>query len=364
MFYIYEHDNWPNFTWDAPALSALFTRAAFAQGRLIGNMESLGMAERKEASALALARETANSSEIEGITLSMAQIRSSVGKRLKLSVPATKTFDAHAAGAAETLLDATQNFSAPLTKKRLCAWHAALFPDGVSGVEKIRTGAYRDDRFGRMQVVSMRGGRETVHFEAPPATRVPAEMKAFFDRIAKPSGNALADAALAHLHFLTVHPFDDGNGRLARTLTEMMLARAEQSPLRFYSFSERILQNKKRYYEILEKTQCGGLDVTPWLAWFLETLLDAIGKSETMLQRVLAKADFWRTHGGNINDPAQRKIINRLFDGFEGNLTSSKWAKICKCSQDTAARAIRDLLEKKILVQVGAGRSTHYALRK
>lgn len=364
MFYIYEHEQWPHFTWDASGLSALFARAAFAQGRLIGSMERLGIAEQREASALALARETADSSEIEGVALSMAQIRSSIGKRLKLNVPATKTVDARAAGAAETLLDATQNFSAPLTKKRLCAWHAALFPGGVSGVEKIRVGAYRDDRFGRMQVVSMRGGRETVHFEAPPAERVPAEMKALFDRIAKPSGNALADAALAHLHFLTVHPFDDGNGRLARTLTELMLARAEQSALRFYSFSEHILRNKKRYYEILEKTQCGGLDVTPWIAWFLEALLDAIGKSETTLQGVLAKTNFWRKHGESISDPAQRKIINRLFDGFEGNLTSSKWAKICKCSQDTAARAIRNLLEKKILVQIGAGRSTHYALRK
>lgn len=364
MFYIYEHENWPNLTWDAAALAPLLSRVAFAQGRLLGSMSRLGLTERREASALALTRETSESSEIEGVALSMAQIRSSVGKRLALRVPAPKTADARAAGAAEVVLDATQNFSAPLTKTRLCGWHAALFPGGFSGVEKIRVGAYRDDRFGRMQVVSTRGGRETVHFEAPPAERVPAEMKRLLARVAAPGGTGVADAALAHLHFLTVHPFEDGNGRLARALTELMLARAENSALRFYSMSAAILKNKRRYYDMLERTQCGAsLDVSPWVEWFAGTLLEAVAASETTLRSVLAKAEFWRKNGARVVDPAQRKILNRLFDGFEGNLTSSKWAKICKCSQDTATRAIRDLLEKKILRQVGAGRSTRYELR-
>lgn len=362
MFYIWEHEEWPNFEWDIAALSGLFERAAFAQGRLLGAMSRIGFSERKEAAALALIRETSKSSEIEGVSLSLAQIRSSVGKRLALRVPAPKTEDRRAAGAAETLLDATQNFALPMTKKRLCAWHAALFPDGFSGVEKIRTGAYRDDRFGGMRVVSIRGNRETVHFEAPPAARVPAEMRAFFESLRKPRGNALAEAAIAHLRFLSIHPFEDGNGRLARALTEMMLARAENSALRFYSFSERIRKDRRSYYAILEKTQSGGLDVSAWMEWFLNALIAAVADSETLLSGVLAKADFWRAHGEKIADPAQRKIINRLFDGFEGNLTSSKWAKICKCSQDTASRAIRDLVEKKILRPVGAGRAAHYVL--
>lgn len=362
MFYIWEHEEWPNFEWDIAALSGLFERAAFAQGRLLGAMSRIGFSERKEAAALALIRETSKSSEIEGVSLSLAQIRSSVGKRLALRVPAPKTEDRRAAGAAETLLDATQNFALPMTKKRLCAWHAALFPDGFSGVEKIRTGTYRDDRFGGMRVVSIRGNRETVHFEAPPAARVPAEMRAFFESLRKPRGNALAEAAIAHLRFLSIHPFEDGNGRLARALTEMMLARAENSALRFYSFSERIRKDRRSYYAILEKTQSGGLDVSAWMEWFLNALIAAVADSETLLSGVLAKADFWRAHGEKIADPAQRKIINRLFDGFEGNLTSSKWAKICKCSQDTASRAIRDLVEKKILRPVSAGRAAHYVL--
>lgn len=365
MFYICQHERWPEFTWDANSLSGLFGQVSFAQGRLLGNMDQLGLRERKESSALVLAQETAKSSEIEGVSLNMEQIRSSVCNRLALHVPAPKTQDVRAAGATEVLLDATQNFEKPLTKTRLFSWHSALFPGGFSGIEKIRVGAFRQDNHGRMQVVSSRGGRETVHFEAPPAEDVPEEMTRFLARFAKPGGNTLADAAIAHIYFLTIHPFEDGNGRLARAVTEMMLARSENSSLRFYSMSSAIQKNKRSYYDILEKTQTqNSLDITPWTEWFLKTLLSAITDAETTMRNVLAKAEFWRDNNARVTDPNQRKILNRLFDGFEGNLTSSKWAKICKCSQDTATRAIRDLIEKKILQQAGAGRSTHYVLRE
>lgn len=362
MVYIYQQEAWPNFTWDAYALSGLFTRVALAQGKLLGKMSQLGLTQQKEASALALEREISDSSEIEGIALSMAQIRSSVARRLSLKAPVPAQGDARAIGAAEITLDASQNFELPLSEQRLFAWHAALFPSGYSGLEKNRVGNYRDDAAGRMQVVSQRGSRTRIHYEAPEAKILPEEMSRFLAWLNRDHKQPLAAAAIAHLWFLTLHPFEDGNGRIARAITELMLARTEQTSLRFYSLSAQIQKHKKSYYEILEKTQSGLLDITPWIQWFMETLENAIKASGDTTRAVVEKAEFWKNNSERVSDPNQRKILNRLFDGFDGKLTSSKWAKICKCSQDTASRAIHDLIDKKILRQVGAGRSTHYEL--
>ncbi|MCD8284158.1 MAG: Fic family protein [Opitutae bacterium] len=364
MFYIYANEEWPNFTWDYAGLSSLFQRAAFSQGQLAGKISRLGLSQQR-AEAVALAtREICKSSEIEGVFLDMSQVRSSVAKRLSLHVPAPKKQDLAAAGAAEVALDATQNYSLAVTKKRLCAWHSLLFPTGFSGVEEIKVGAYRDDKRGKMRVISMHHNRECVHYEAPAAEILPKEMSRFLAWLNNRHDNDLAAAAIAHLWFLTLHPFEDGNGRIARALTELMLSRAEQSPLRFYGMSAAILRDKRRYYEILEKTQSGGLDVSPWMEWFLSTLIAAVATSESAICAALDKAAFWQNLRATDLDAAQRKIINRMLDGFAGKLTSSKWAKICKCSQDTAARAIRDLIDKKILRQEGAGRSTHYVLHR
>ena len=267
-------------------------------------------------------------------------------------------------GVVEMMLDATQNFAAPLTEERLCAWHAALFPTGRSGMRKIVVGAWRDDATGPMQVVSGPLHRRTVHYEAPPADRLPAEMTRFLDWANADSGEpALLKAGLAHLWFVTVHPFEDGNGRMARAIADMALARSESSSQRFYSMSAQIRLERNAYYEVLERTQQGGLDITPWLEWFLDCLDRAIEGAEGILASIFRKARFWESHAKKPFNERQRMILNRLFDGFEGKLTSSKWAKLAKCSQDTASRDIDDLVKRGVLVkEPGGGRSTSYAL--
>jgi Fic family protein len=281
-----------------------------------------------------------------------------------MDVGALAPADRHVEGAVEMMLDATRNYSKPLSARRLSDWHAALFPTGRSGMTRIRAGRWRDDRSGPMQVVSGPMGRERVHYQAPAAGRLDKEMRAFLAWLnGKETPDPILKAGIAHLWFVTIHPFDDGNGRIARAIADMALARSEHSAQRFYSMSAQIRAERKAYYEILENTQKGDLDITPWLAWFLDCLRRAIGGAETILANVLAKADFWKAHAAEPLNERQRKILNRVLDGFEGKLTSSKWAALGKCSQDTASRDIDDLVNRKILVrQPGGGRSTSYAL--
>jgi Fic family protein len=362
--YIHELKGWPKFLWRQEELAASLADAHHAQGRLMGRMESLGFALRSEAELETLTEEIVKSSEIEGEKLSKEQVRSSIARRLGMDVGALAPADRHVEGAVEMMLDATRNYSKPLSARRLSDWHAALFPTGRSGMTRIRVGHWRDDRSGPMQVVSGPMGRERVHYQAPAAGRLDKEMRVFLAWLnGKETPDPILKAGIAHLWFVTIHPFDDGNGRIARAIADMALARSEHSAQRFYSMSAQIRAERKAYYEILENTQKGDLDITPWLAWFLDCLRRAIGGAETILANVLAKADFWKAHAAEPLNERQRKILNRVLDGFEGKLTSSKWAALGKCSQDTASRDIDDLVNRKILVrQPGGGRSTSYAL--
>jgi Fic family protein len=362
--YIHELKGWPKFLWRQEDLAASLADAHHAQGRLMGRMESLGFALRSEAELETLTEEIVKSSEIEGEKLSKEQVRSSIARRLGMDLGALAPPDRHVEGVVEMMLDATRNYSKPLSAKRLSDWHAALFPTGRSGMTRIRAGHWRDDRSGPMQVVSGPMGRERVHYQAPAAGRLDKEMRAFLAWLnGKETPDPILKAGIAHLWFVTIHPFDDGNGRIARAIADMALARSEHSAQRFYSMSAQIRAERKAYYEILENTQKGDLDITPWLAWFLDCLRRAIGGAETILANVLAKADFWKAHAAEPLNERQRKILNRVLDGFEGKLTSSKWAALGKCSQDTASRDIDDLVNRKILVrQPGGGRSTSYAL--
>jgi Fic family protein len=328
-------------------------------------MEGLGYPLRADANLRALTEEILKSSEIEGEHLDDAQVRSSLARRLGMDVAGLVPVDRDVEGIVEMMLDATQKFAEPLTAERLFGWHAALFPTGRSGMSKISVGAWRTDASDPMQVVSGPMGRERVHYEAPSARLLEAEMRAFldwFNDTAVP-GDPIVKAGLAHLWFVTIHPFDDGNGRIARAITDLVLARSEQSAQRFYSMSSQIRAERKTYYDMLEATQKGALDVTAWLRWFLACLDRAFDRAETILASVLQKARFWETHGGVPLNERQRAILNRLLDGFEGKLTSSKWAKLAKCSQDTALRDIDDLLTRGILSKDQAGgRSTSYSL--
>ena len=359
--YIYEHKDWPNFTWRVEALAEILAKLSFEQGRLLGEMSGIGFDVRKQSTLNNLSQEIIKSSEIEGQTLQMEQVRSSVAKRLNIPLKSKARPSHYVDGIVDMMIDATQNFAKPLTAERLFAWHSTLFPTGRSGMYEIEVGKFRSDKDGRMQVVSERGPRKTVHFEAPKAAKLFKETNKFFTFInSRPAD--LFSVAIAHIWFVTLHPFEDGNGRIARAITEMLLARCENSDCRFYSMSNQIQIERNRYYEILEQTQKGTLDITEWLHWFFSALHRAIVDAGKKSERVLEKARFWQ----NVSDVAlnenQHKILNRLFDGFEGNLTSSKWAKICKCSQDTANREINDLLEKNILKKIGNGRSTHYLM--
>jgi Fic family protein len=334
------------------------------QGKLLGRMENLGFKLRAEATLQSLTEEIVKSSEIEGETLDRAQVRSSIARRLGMDVGALLPADRHVEGVVEMILDATEKYQESLTEERLFDWHAALFPTGRSGMSKIIVGGWRNDQSGRMQVISGPIGRERVHYEAPEAVRVTEEIKAFLDWFnARKLIDPVLKAAVAHLWFVTIHPFDDGNGRIARAIADLALARSEQTAQRFYSMSAQIRKERNAYYDILEATQKGGLDITPWLEWFLGCLDRAFDAAETILEAVFRKARFWEQHASSALNERQRLIINKLLDGFEGKLTSSKWAKIAKCSQDTALRDIDGLIRLGILARdPGGGRSTSYSL--
>jgi Fic family protein len=367
--HIHELSAWPKFRWDHEKLAKPLASVRHRQGRLIGRMEALGFKFQQEAVLQTLTADVVESGEIEGEKLDTNQVRSSIARRLGVDIGGLEPVDRHVEGVVEMMLEATRHFDQPLTAERLFAWHASLFPTGRTGMRSIRAGAWRDDRTGPMQVVSGPIGREQVHFEAPAAEGLGREMKTFLDWFDQDGASAEFDpvmkAGLAHLWFVTIHPFDDGNGRIARAIADLALARAEQSPQRFYSMSSRIRQERTAYYEILEQTQRGTLDVTPWMEWFLVCLGRAIDDAQTTLAAVLNKARVWDTlRDAPLND-RQRLLLNRLLDGLEGNLTSSKWATIARCSSDTALRDILDLVERGILARnPGGGRSTSYALAK
>ena len=337
------------------------------QGRLIGRMEALGFPLQQEAVLQTLTEETVKSSEIEGEKLDDEQVRSSIARRLGMDAGGVDVVDRRIEGAVEMMLDATRNYDQPLTEERLFGWHAALFPIGHSGMRKLRVGAWRNDSTGPVQVLSGPLGRERVHFEGPPAKRLRREMTAFLRWFNVGTNAAVVDevlkAGVAHLWFVTIHPFDDGNGRIARAIADMALARSEHSSQRFYSMSAQIRQERNNYYQILERTQKGTLDVTPWMEWFLACLGRAIEGAQTTLAVVLQKARFWQAIRDVPINERQRLVLNRILDGFEGNLTTSKWAAITKCSSDTALRDILDLVERGVLARnPGAGRSTSYSL--
>lgn len=366
MRYIHELKDWPHFKWDEEEISTRLAYVRHQQGRLLGRMEGLGFSFKAEAVLKTLTEEVLKTSEIEGERLDRRQVRSSVARRLGMEVGGLIPSDRNVDGVVEMMIDATQNFQSRMTKDRLFGWHSSLFPAGRSGMTKIRVGQWRDDRTGPMQVISGPMGKERIHFVAPAAKRLQQEMAGFltwFNGV-KPKDDVLK-SAIAHLWFVTVHPFEDGNGRIARALADMLLARADNSPQRFYSMSAQISAERKGYYQALEKTQKGNLEITDWLKWYLSCLSRAILGSERVLSSVLEKAQFWSTHGGEALNDRQKKTIGRLFDGFEGKLTSSKWAAMNKCSQDTAARDITDLVERGILKKnPGGGRSTSYSLAR
>ncbi len=380
MRYIHQLDIWPKFVWDHEKITALLGLVRNRQGRLVGRMEAMGFALRTEAMLQTLTLDVIKSSEIEGEVLDAQQVRSSIARRLGLDIAGLVSSDRHVDGVVEMMLDATQNFNKTLTQDRLCGWQASLFPTGYSGMHKIVAGAWRDDSHGSMQVVSGPAGHEKVHFEAPEAARLVREMKDFLNGFNHTLEiDPVLKAGIAHLWFVTLHPFEDGNGRIARAITDMQLARADGSAQRFYSMSAMIRKERKAYYDVLETTQKNthgksagsgsarpiGIDITAWLEWFLACLDRALDSTETTLADVFRKARFWELHpAGSLND-RQRMMIHKLFEGFEGKITSSKWAQITKCSQDTALRDILELVEKGILVKDSAGgRSTNYLIGK
>ncbi len=364
MTYIYDLSDWPKFCWKDYVLAAPLAELRHRQGRLVGRMESLGFKLREESVLSTLTEEVVKSSNIEGERLNREQVRSSVARRLGMDIAGLIPADRNVEGVVEMMLDATQNYASPLTEKRLFGWHAALFPTGRSGMSRIRVGEWRDDASGPMQVVSGPIGRERVHFQAPDARRLTREVRAFLKWFeSERSVDPVLAAGIAHFWFVTIHPFDDGNGRIARAIADLALARSENSPERFYSMSSRISAERQQYYDVLEKTQKGDMDITRWLQWFLTRLDEAFEQAEETLSSVLNNARFWDGLESTPLNERQRLVLNRLLDGFEGKLTSSKWAKLAKCSQDTASRDIDDLIHKNILTRGPAGgRSTSYDL--
>ncbi len=362
--YIHQLADWPNFFWDQAKLAPLLASVRHQQGRLLGQMEGLGFLFETETVLETLTLDVLKSSEIEGEFLDKQEVRSSVARHLGVDIGALVPADSHVKGMVEMVLDATQNYNAPLTADRLCRWHLELLSADYR--INMKVGTWRDDAYGPMQVVSGFIGRERVHYEAPPAKRLDMEMDAFINWVNRTDEiDPILKAAVAHLWFVTIHPFDDGNGRIARAIADMLLAQSEQNPQRFYSTSAQIRVERKGYYHILEKTQKGKLDITAWLEWFLNCLSNAFSKAEQTLSSVLRKAHFWKMHADTVFNDRQKLMLNKLFDGFKGKLTSSKWAKIAKCSQDTALRDIQMLIEEDILEKAPAGgRSTSYSLKE
>ncbi len=362
--YIHEQADWPHLHWKPDAVGELLAEVRFRQGRLVGRMEALGFDRRREAMLGTLVEDVVKSSDIEGERLDPEQVRSSVARRLGMDAGGVGRADRDVEGVVEMMLDATRRYDEPLTAERLCDWHASLFPTGRSGLRRITVGAWRDGDADPMQVVSGPAGRERVHFEAPPAAALAAETQEFLDWFEAPSElDPVLAAGLAHFWFVTIHPFDDGNGRIARAVADMALARSERSSQRFYSMSSQIRAERKAYYGVLERTQRGTTDVTGWMDWFLACLGRSIESSATSLSVVLAKARFWERAAGVAVNERRRRVLNRLLDGFEGKLTTSKWARLAKCSQDTALRDITFLVDRGMLARnPGGGRSTSYEL--
>ena len=362
--YIWQAGHWPQWRFDLVALAEPMAEVSRAQGLLVGRLADVGLALRDQASLAALTEDVLKTSEIEGEQLDVASVRSSIARRMGVDIGALAPVDRHVEGVVEMVLDATTNSRAPVTRERLFGWHAALFPTGYAGLSRINVGAWRDDASGPMQVISGPIGRQRVHFEAPPANRLEAETRRFLDWLNGPAQEPpLIKAALGHLWFVTLHPFDDGNGRVARAIGDLLLARADGSAQRFYSLSAQIQRERKGYYDILERTQRGSMDVTLWLAWFFDALHRAVDQAHITLDAVLAKARFWREWTTTPFNERQVKLLNRLLDGFDGKLTSGKWAAIAKCSSDTALRDINDLVARGVLRKAeGGGRSTSYEL--
>lgn len=362
--YIYENPEWPHFTWDYEKIYELLTPIRHQQGRLIGQMEALGFQFQEQAVLQTLTQDVLKSSEIEGEILDSDEVRSSIARRLGMDIGGLIATSRDVDGIVDMMLNATRYYNTPLTKERLFSWHASLFPSGQSGLIKIKVGGWRNDAYGPMQVVSGAYGREHIHYQAPAAEKLDHEMTLFLKWFNQTTElDLVLKAALSHLWFVTIHPFDDGNGRIARAIADMALAQSEQSSQRFYSLSSQIRLERNTYYKILERTQKGSLEVTPWLEWFLDCLLKAIQGSDKTLQIILYKARFWEKLATLAINTRQRKILNLMLDGFEGKLTTSKWAKLAKCSQDTAYRDIIDLINQGILViNPEGGRSTSYSL--
>lgn len=361
--FIHQKDNWPEFSWNSNDFMSLLSEVRNLQGRLIGKMETLGFDLRNEALLDTLTLDVLKSSEIEGEFLNPDQVRSSIARRLGMEIAGSVDSDRNVEGVVEMMLDATHNCFEPLTAERLFDWHAALFPTSRSGMYKITVADWRKDTTGPMQVVSGAMGKEKVHFQAPDSELLEKEMTRFIDWFNSNKTDLVIKAAIAHLWFVTIHPLDDGNGRITRALTDMLLAQSDKSNQRFYSMSAQIRVERKQYYEMLEKTQKGDLDITNWIIWFLSCLTNALKSTDSILTRVLFKAEFWQKHIDTAINDRQRKLLNKLMDGFDGKLTSSKWAKIAKCSKDSAVRDINDLIDKGILQKEAAGgRSTNYEL--
>jgi Fic family protein len=359
--YIYEYEKWPEFTWDNNQIAVILGKVRHLQGKIYGQMGALGFSFKEETILSTLTLDVLKSSEIEGEMLNYAQVRSSIARRLGIEYAGIVHVERSVEGIVEMMLDAIQRYNTPLNHERVFGWHAALFPTGWSGMNRVNTGCYR---YGEMQVVSGPMGKEKVHFQAPSPKVVKKEMDELLLWLNQENKiDGVLKAAVAHFWFIIIHPFDDGNGRIARAITDMLLAQSEGSSQRFYSFSNQILTEKKRYYEVLQHVQHSSGDITEWLDWFLHCLYRALENTDETLKRVLKKAEFWDRHNETPINNRQRLLLNKLFDGFEGKLKTSKWAKIAKCSADTALRDIKDLMEKGILQhEESGGRSTNYDL--
>jgi len=362
--YIWERPDWPHFRWDASALARPLAEAHLRQGRFLGRMERLGFDLRTEAELLAVTEEAVKTAEIEGERIDRASVRSSVARRLGVPDGGLGSEDRRAEGLVEMALDAARRSAEPLACDRLFAWHAALFPTGQSGLHSITVGGWRTDERGPMQVVSGPVGRHRVHYQAPPAARVEAEMAAFLEWFnGPPPLDGIVTAALAHLWFVTIHPFDDGNGRIARTLADMALARSERSSIRFYSLSSQIRRERPRYYASLEEAQRGDLDVTPRLRWFIDCFARAIDAAEETCAGVLRRAEFWQHHAAVPFTERQRTVLARVLGEFEGKLTARKWAALAKCSPATAQRDLKDLVDRGVLRRnEGGSKNTSYTV--
>ncbi|MDA3818379.1 MAG: Fic family protein [Prolixibacteraceae bacterium] len=359
--YIYQYINWPDFTWDDKEIQALLGKVRHLQGKLFGQMSTLGFSVKEETMLSTLTLDVLKSSEIEGEFLNYEQVRSSIARKLGLDYAGMVYSDRYVDGVVEMMLDATQNYRQQLNDERLFGWHAALFPTGRSGMFKIDVACYRSRE---MQVVSGAMGKEKIHYQAPPPSEVKFEMDRFLEWFDKENKlDLVVKSAIAHFWFIIIHPFDDGNGRIARAISDLLLTRSDESSQRFYSLSNQILQERKVYYEILQKVQFSDGEISEWLKWFLNCLYRALESSEKSIKNVLYKTEFWDKHQETVLNARQRLMLNKLFDGFEGKLKSSKWAKIAKCSSDTALRDIKDLMDKGILKQEeSGGRSTNYEL--